>query len=720
MAEVYAYYQELLSQFGDDFYGDLKTTEDSLSTRLNEIRFYYEENGNQKDNLLRYNDGWPHMEYVPGTNFQYYNMDELESDSYPVWYFTACYNSWWTYLDDDGTPHSRYSVLKDEIPDTLRAAISEAKGDESALSAYRTDYESELERLNSKWLSYKAKFEGVNNRLISLGSGEIQIPSVSSDMAFFVSRCGSLSLPQTGVEIPLEQAQEELAAYTSKLETVLENFETDSAVMESEVLAMAADYREQQQTIIDVSARYPKVFEEYNALVAETEGLYFDGKRTVNGQTWGAPKLSDELEALDTGPEQQRRAQYAKWAADLTERVEKLHALAREKEELEEDRTNALQICYDLSHYGASLAIMNDLSGGGLYAHDRLQALWWDSAALSDDGSGGAVLMDTQAFVSDANVLRACQEFTGMNALSVAVDEAAAEVKTWKGNYMRAGEEERKDMEQKAGELVRSPQDRSEFSNYYSYARVLTYPASYEIYDFFHECKDGSWEQELSSGSYVPVTGLEGSGGALTLAVGDTLKLGSKVQVLPVNASDPGLIWESSDGLVCAVDEDGTLSARDYGAAVITCRAADSAWTEDEAGNRTYSPAPLRYTVTVGGGEAPGEVELDNITWRNYGTDSAPTVYQLRETSAGTVVECAADWTALGQYHIALTLRDATGKMLDAALLAYQPAEAGFSPAVLHAGSASGNLRLRAFVLSADGGFIPCDGGFPLDEIIPR
>lgn len=72
---------------------------------------------------------------------------------------------------------------------------------------------------------------------------------------------------------------------------------------------------------------------------------------------------------------------------------------------------------------------------------------------------------------------------------------------------------------------------------------------------------------------YNPVEDIQLGATSITLLVGRNYKL--NVEVFPINANDPSVIWSSSDQGIASVSADGSITAVAAGHAVVTATAAD-------------------------------------------------------------------------------------------------------------------------------------------------
>ena len=726
MEALKAAYDALRERYDSWYKASLGYEEGSVVWRLDKKMVQISEGA------LTYDKGWPFMCQYGGTNPISYDMDRWEGDAYTMSRFGPSEAGWTVYVEGSGDTvygtwddwisgtvprHSRYTYLRTAMPEAFDGAIEEAREKIAALNAYRAEFDSALISLQSEWSSYKARFLGLNRAARALGYSydPFYVPDPGFDR--FCQSYGNT-----------EPFLEQLNAYKEKLETAKANWLEDAAALEEDVRQQAALYREQQEVVYAARDRYPLLFQEYRDLLAETQALYFDGSRSrglaalVSGQ-----KEGEENKGLSDG--KRRQEIYAEWGRDLSDRLTRLQALKLEQEELWDDRLTAIGVCREIEN-NCNIYLMNDLCPEvkllSPYELERVPLDTGDAALTSADE---AVLQDDDArrnvhaarFASLANVQRACREFTGMNELSMAHDEKAVEILSWKPAYLRAAPEEREAMFDRARELLSSVNEENwKLRQQYEYGGWLLDDSANYVYSRFYEWVEGSWAWELANGAYTPVTGLERDAAAEeTLPEGAVLDLSAQVRVQPSNASDASLIWESSDVDVCTVDETGRVTAVGCGTAEITARAADSVRTENADGTVTYSPAPVTVPVTVGTGTTPAdELWLTNSTWRNYGTEASPRPYYVTTGKDGVrTVTCSVSPVTLDEIHIAVTLTDEDGRMLDAGFAACDDRSVDFRPITLR-GSASGTLRLRAFAVNADGAFSPFDGAFAMDETI--
>ena len=113
-------------------------------------------------------------------------------------------------------------------------------------------------------------------------------------------------------------------------------------------------------------------------------------------------------------------------------------------------------------------------------------------------------------------------------------------------------------------------------------------PSTQKIYSF---CYGAGYDREVFFGEeIIPVTGIELSASTGELLIGASVTL--TATVLPANASNKAVTWESSAPTVAKV-ENGTVTALTTGTAVITAKTADGGFTA------TYSVTVKAETVNL-------------------------------------------------------------------------------------------------------------------------
>ena len=392
-----------------------------------------------------------------------------------------------------------------------------------------------------------------------------------------------------------------------------------------------------------------------------------------------------------------------------------------EMKNLEKEMEGIIGVNHFFSPYNEYIDLLNLVGGGGLknptyWSHIRLGI---DSPSLQGEGdeTEGVGVLNVNA----DGLRRSYAEFSGENSVAalfgVYCDEAARQ----KPNYMRASASSRK---QRAHDL------KFNSSRYMNTGGANSqYPITYFLYIANANAIGpqtlgalvASWDEQLAEG-FIPVTGLSGgpmlSDGEpdLSLQPGETADLSRGVTVSPADATDKSLIWESSDDAVCWVDENGVVSAWQEGAAVITVRAADSAW-KLVSGEVVYDPAPLAWTVQVGSGKAPAVMRNNIVDWHNYGTEEAPRLYTAQDNGNGTVtVRCGVGMMD-ADLRIVVALYGSNGQLCDLACLTPAP-DFSFQSAVL-TGPAGDSLVLKAFALDAGQDFAPRTEPLLNETVVP-
>lgn len=89
--------------------------------------------------------------------------------------------------------------------------------------------------------------------------------------------------------------------------------------------------------------------------------------------------------------------------------------------------------------------------------------------------------------------------------------------------------------------------------------------------------KDGNYTAQCTVTVVIPVTGVTLNKSDVTLEKGSTETL--TATVVPADATDQSLAWTSSDQAVCTVDQNGKITAKGNGSAVITVTMFDGSYT---------------------------------------------------------------------------------------------------------------------------------------------
>ena len=185
---------------------------------------------------------------------------------------------------------------------------------------------------------------------------------------------------------------------------------------------------------------------------------------------------------------------------------------------------------------------------------------------------------------------------------------------------------------------------------------------------------------------------------------GEVRHLSGYLGILPDNASDRSLEWETSNKDVVTVDEKGVVSAVSDGKAVVTVRASDSKLTtvlaEDGTPYEALSPAEVKLEITVGTGETPVYLWTGSAALRNYGTEEEPVLYTRAELSEGQVLKTSVERVV---DPVVLVLYDGDGRLVDAAVLTEEAADRS-RRVNLFAERADG-LRLGVYAIRPDGRF---------------
>jgi uncharacterized protein YjdB len=101
------------------------------------------------------------------------------------------------------------------------------------------------------------------------------------------------------------------------------------------------------------------------------------------------------------------------------------------------------------------------------------------------------------------------------------------------------------------------------------------------------------WLMNTNSAETIRVTSITVSPATVTLPVQRSTQL--PVSILPVNATNTGVTWSSSNPSVCSVSDNGFVAALSYGNSVITARSNDGGFTSS---SQITVPAPVQ-TIPV-------------------------------------------------------------------------------------------------------------------------
>ena len=167
----------------------------------------------------------------------------------------------------------------------------------------------------------------------------------------------------------------------------------------------------------------------------------------------------------------------------------------------------------------------------------------------------------------------------------------------------------------------------------------------------------------------IPVSGLELSEVLLTLETGDTAKLTANIR--PLDATNTNVIWQTNNGHVVRVDENGVITAVESGAATITVTTVDGefiASCEVIVNAKTIPEISIRVpsNTTINCGDTLvlhadfGETELPEgyaILWTVDGSGISTAV-----SADGT--ECRVTSIATGNVTVKATLVDDTGEAI--------------------------------------------------------
>lgn len=586
-----------------------------------------------------------------------------------------------------------------------------------ALETYIADYNAKIGSLREEWNAYYERFLGLQSALSAYGVNA-EIPALNAygdSFLAFADECGIYGKNQSSPGQTVEGLLDFLVDYRERFGRMADNLREDCEVCTSTLKRAAAEYRslcgQYNQAIDEAESAYL----EWLSVFEETEAKYFNPER--------GNQIAPELEAEYRQASNRQKASL--FLDDVTEKGETLtECEARAKrcwglsEELSK-RMYALMMTYD--DYGYAMRyVSGDLPvqryteydfRGGLFLNGSLRRMY---------------------------VERSIRELSGSDSMFFAADCTLLDIEKQKPNYMRMSEEDRRAFDSGACNsmwytALRRGWEYTETKHTYTMNPLFGTTSDrtdwYDLYmGFADPSRPGSWGDQAKT--YVVVTELKGPDSTeagllaeadLELPVGAVWDLGALITVLPDNATEKTLIFGCDDFEVCTVDGDGVVRAVGPGTAVISVRAKDSAWVQDpDTGEIIYTPAPLKYTVTVGGDTeaSVSRVAGTDILWYNYGTEEEPRLFGTEDPGNGdTVVFCAADFGMQTDSSILLMFYSAEGRLLKLDMLSPAAADSGFNIFSETLPNPTG-LRVKAIRVAADGTWLPTDAPC-IDAFIP-
>lgn len=634
------------------------------------------------------------------------------------------------------------------------AAFSDAQGKTDAriskLAEYSEEYAGKVAGYKETWDSYNSRLNGLRST-IRLFDGVCDdslythyvINGEASDSTAITSyqeTCGAYYVSgYSGDVIPvsLEEADKLLKEQKKVFSERLKVWNDKVEQYEKKLNLVISEYEEMQTLDEDAEAEYDTGFEEAKSIAAGSNEKYFypdDIDNTVF-------RLKDSsLQSLYDFSLSARNAEVLSalcdsWGADLSDKMDRWQISTAKKNIARNDIIRA--------KHGAdsALRIMTGSSDNFDKIIDHLNKFGGKNLKKYDEIAPGYGTGDMMAYAKsdDPNLVaplyNSYSEFADSNTMAFEYDMYYASMLEEKPNYMRGKVDEETLMApyyDGDSPLRREPGINPEYGSYYK-QYTYTAPLFLGLMDMegvkgtvqagklFDETVKGSWSWELAHG-YVPVSGLEYedtdlSETGLAMNRGEIKDLNGLVKVLPLNASDKMLFWESDDPDVISFDEEGIAIANEEGTAAVTVRARDSAWVKNEDGSITYTPAPLTFTITVGEGVKAGTYWNHNSTWKNYGTEEEPRLYLYSEPDENTgLVTCSVSSVTVSEAHILVALYDDDDRMLASSILPYTY-EPGYRTVSLTADTSNG-LLLKAFAISADDTLSALDGEYLINEKI--
>lgn len=738
---------------------EVDTKRDSMYTELDQI-FGYVHRGTKELNQL-------YGVFYRG-NYSYRNG---ELSDYVVGAVNAInYNFGWklmdyTTWDKENHTYRNYAYV-DEIrlktPDAFDDAISKQEDMKKKLEEYEGRYEAQYQQYCDEWAGFVARGTGLEEAVRALGGSykfrdSFAYSTASSSLERFCEMAGMFD-GETFDDIKAD-LDKSIATFKERKENWLDGKEQ----FESDLADIAAEYLSHQQEFETAFEEFKNATDNMKIIVADAEKKYFsygkeydeNGKFLNYRYGYVSRELHEKWTACRSKNDYQgMRNLYDEWGKDLKKKMNAYNynkylrtkamddcknAIKSMKSSLRTPNTDGSYYVIDGSpsvddgEYNRATGLLKELFGYNLMFASDLDDEFRNSYS-GDNGEDGYIYAPYQlddknhSYSYDDYLKGAYKEFNELRVDQFYYDRALLAAKSMKPLYMR-GECTKDDV---LAEYYDAKKRMDTYLNnndtYYPYTYLLCFGyvaernrPDHPMKTLFGEDTPGSWDYILKQKKFTPVTGLNDSNGVtdIKLDPGEAKNLGNFVSVLPENATDKGLIWESSDNDIVQVDDKGVLTAISDGTAMVSVHASDSVMKEDpdSPGTAIYTPAAITYTITVGKGVETEPVWNESSVWKNYGTADNPLLYSISDIGNGQfILRCQISEVTLEKEHIAVELIDDSGKLIDIALLPYS--EGTDYRQVTLKGKKEGKFKLRSFAVRADDSFAPLDGILLLDETL--
>ncbi len=635
------------------------------------------------------------------------------------------------------------------VPAAIDEAISQVDEWESKLDAYIEEYNNAMEKYTAEWTEYEGKFNGLNDKIVEYnGRREEYLHDYNNEegkdvtrLTLFYDKCGVYSVSgglDEDIPVSFDQIKSLMEDRKNELTQMKEQFKNQLDGFESKMTIAANEYAEAQKLEEEATKEYNEAKETADSVRAEADELYFytDGEYESLVQELHSEELETEYRTLlDAGDGEGLAALCDGWGSDLEKKLdtwqtataiqnEARNNLMRSKHRVEATLRTLTSTSSDFDKY---VDFLSGIGGTELRYYKEIAPSYGPGSSTSYAASS-PVEMSKSLFYS-------YKQFGDSNEMALEHDIYYQNLLSQKPNYMRGNVSQQKLLSPYTdgdSALRKEPDVIPLYGSYYTKYKytsplwvgllgmtgVKSKAKSLELFD---ANKAGSWAWERKHG-YVPVTGIEYADGdtgvsGLVMEPGEIKDLNYLIKVLPLDASDKFLFWESDNIDVISVDGNGVGTATGEGTATLTVRARDSAWVENEDGTITYTPAPLTVTVKVGEATHSEPVWITDSTWNNYGTADDPKLFRANMIDDNTaIVTCSVSSITSSEAHIVVALYNDEGQMLDSQILPYTY-EPGFRYATLTA-DITGGLSIKAFALCADDTLAPLDGELLINEKI--
>ncbi len=675
-----------------------------------------------------------------------YDYPKFTSDEYPGIITGMIDTGYYEYL----LRFENYPDVTNRVPAAVEDALAQVDEYIGKVDSYETEYNALFEQYSSELDSYESRIKGLSSALKQFGGTSSRETFTSrgtfngkdyysNTMVRFYEQCGRIRGTDADGEpvyFTFDQLRDMMKERKSEINERKELWDAELEAFINKYKRLADEYAKVLELEEQAARTYEQEDQIAKSLLAESEQTYFKQEQYSVNTELQSDELKEQYDSLlKEGNAAGLSALCESWGDDLGQKMDRWQAATAKRNEAKNElirvKRKAESILRTVTGSSDNFDIIVDFFGKVNNTSYKY---------YNDVAPGYAAGRDTTYAKSDDPELagamyRSYVEFGDCNCMALEYDLYYSKMLQHKPNYMRGIDSQDKLLKpyhDGDGPLRVEP---GVIPLYGSYYNMYKYTAPIWVgvlgmtgtkgeekaLQLFDEKVKGSWRYEFKHG-YVPVTGLVFSDEStaedgLSMEPGEVKDLTALVRVLPENASDKVVFWESDNPEVIMIDENGVGTAVGEGMAVLTARARDSAFVENDDGTVTYTPAPLTFTVTVGEGVITGSYWNTDSTWKNYGTEGSPKLYRVKMLpDRKAMVTCSVSSVTSSEAHIVVALFDDEGTMLASEILPYTYTP-GYRTVSLIA-DVGGGLNLKAFAVRADETYAPLDGVLLINEKI--